>query len=136
MRVDRFKGRAVGDSMTVSHTPGEPRLLLHVIPLRALQLDFGVRRIAALALVVDPTTRPRMDSGQVAETLDLTPVQSQVATMLCEGKTVREIAVAMSRQEGAIYRQLHEIYGKLRISRQIDLARLVLSLSEFPNNLL
>ena len=48
--------------------------------------------------------------------------------MLSEGKTVRHIAVAMSRQEGAVYWLLQQIYKKLGISRQVDLVRLVLSL--------
>ena len=129
------EGRGVGDSMTLSHTPGKTRLLVHAIPLRAARLDFGVRRAAALVLVVDPHSRRRIDPGLVAQTLNLTPVQSQVATMLCEGSTVREIAAAMKRQEGAIHWHLHQIYSRLGISRQIELARLVLSLPEVPSDL-
>ena len=129
------EGQGVGNSMTVSHTPGKTRLLVHAIPLQAPRLDFGVRRAAALVLVVDPHGRRRIDPGLVAETLNLTPVQSQVATMLCEGNTVREIAVAMNRQEGAIHWHLHQIYSKLGISRQIELAGWVLSLPEVPSNL-
>ena len=130
-----FGERGVGHSMTVSRTPGKPRLLVHAIPLRGPRLDFGIRRIAALVLVVDPGTRPRIDRRLVAETLSLTPTQSEIAALLCEGRTVREIAAAVRRQEGAIHWHLHQIYTKLGISRQVELVRLVLSLSEFPNHL-
>ena len=49
--------------------------------------------------------------------------------MLSEGQTVREIAASTRRQEGAVHWLLHRIYRKHGISRQVDLVRLVLSLS-------
>ena len=36
-----FGGRAMGGSMTVTHTPRGPRLVLHVTPLGTPRLDFG-----------------------------------------------------------------------------------------------
>ena len=54
--------------------------------------------------------------------------------MLSEGKTIRDIATATHRQEGAVHWLLHQIYRKHGISRQVDLVRLVLSLPNLTGN--
>ena len=96
----------------------------------ARQMDFGLRPVAALVLAIDPGSRPRIDSDLVAAALELTPSESQVATLLAEGKTVRDIAVATRRQANTVYWFLKQVYDKHGISRQAELVRLVLSLSE------
>ena len=54
-----------------------------------------------------------------------------LAVRLAEGRSVREIAVATELQENTIYFHLKQIYQQLGISRQVDLGRLVLSITEF-----
>ena len=139
-RLERLLGRALpvfGDrvpgsgSMTVRRPPGRPRLAVHITPVGARQADFGRQRVAALVLVVDPASRPRVDAGLVAEALGLTPSESQVAALLAAGSSVRDIATATGRQENAVYKHLKQMYRKLGISRQADLVRLVLSRTEF-----
>ena len=134
-RLERLLGRALpvfGDrvagsgSMTVRRPPGRPRLAVHITPVGARQADFGRQRVAALVLVVDPASRPRVDAGLMAEALGLTPSQSQVAALLAAGSSVRDIALMTGRQENAVYKHLKQIYRKLGISRQADLVRLVL----------
>ena len=125
-----FGGQAVGGSMTLGRPPGLPRLAVHLSPVSARQMDFGLRPVAALVLVVDPGSQPRIDSRLVAAALGLTPSESQVATLLTEGKTVRDIALATHRQPNTVYWLLKQVYDKHGISRQADLVRLVLSLSE------
>ena len=102
---------------------------MHINPVVDSHSEFRNRRVAALVLIVDPASQPRINPRLVAEILGLTPAEGQVAAMLSEGKTVRDIAMATSRQEGAVYWLLHQIYRKHGIARQVDLVRLVLSLS-------
>ena len=139
-RLERLLGRALpvfGDrvagsgSMTVRRPAGRPRLVVHLTPVGARQADFGRQRVAALVLVVDPASRPRVDAGLMAEALGLTPSQSQVAALLAAGSSVRDIALMTGRQENAVYKHLKQIYRKLGISRQADLVRLVLWRTEF-----
>ena len=125
-----FSGQAASGSMTVRRPAGLPRLAVHLSPVPARQMDFGLRPVAALVLAVDPGSRPRIDSDLVAAALELTPSESQVATLLAEGKTVRDIAVATRRQANTVYWFLKQVYDKHGISRQAELVRLVLSLSE------
>ena len=123
-------GEAVSGSMTIRRPPGLPRLAVHVSPLGVHQMDFGALRVAALVLVVDPQSDPRIAPELVAATLGLTPAESQVAAMLAEGRTVRDMAVATDRKESTVRWLLNRVYDKQGISRQADLVRLVLSLAE------
>ena len=91
----------------------------------------GARHIAALILIIEPKSQHRIDPDLVAGTLGLTPMESRVAAGLAEGKSVRDMAEAMGRTPGSIYWHLKQIYQKQPISRQADLVRLVLSITEF-----
>ena len=127
-----FGGRApASGSMMVRRSPGTPRLVVRIIPVGSHQTDFGVRRVAALMLVVDPARRPKISPELVAAALGLTPAESQVAALLAEGRTVRDIAAATGRLETSVHWHLKHIFHKQGISRQADLVRLVLSLAEF-----
>ena len=138
--LERLLGRALAavggqtpasGSMAVRRAPGLPPLTLHITPVGVQQTDFGRWRVAALVLVVDPASRPTIDARLVAEALGLTPSQSQVASMLAAGSSVRDIATATGRQENTVYKHLKQMYRKLGISRQADLVRLVLSRAAF-----
>ena len=121
-----------GGSMTVGRPPGLARLAVHVSPVVCRHLDFGMRRVAALVLVVEPGSRPRLDKALVCEVLGLTRSQGEVAALLSEGRSVREIARMTGRQENAVYKLLKQAYRKQGVRRQADLVRLVQSLAEFP----
>lgn len=130
---------AVSGSMTVRRSAVLPRFTLHVSPVGSRQAEFGMWPVAALVLVVeqgsqarvDLRRRTQVDPGLVAATLGLTPAESQLAAMLAEGMTVRDIAAGTNRKESTIRWHLHQIYTKQGISGQTDLVRLALSLAEF-----
>ena len=120
----------VGGSMRLGRSSGLPPFVVHVKPVGVPDPDYGARHAAALVLIVDPG-RHRVDPGLVATTLGLTPMESQVAVWLAEGKSVQDMAEATGHTRDAIYWHLKHIYKKQSISRQADLVRLVLSIAEF-----
>ena len=120
---------AVGGSMSLYRLPGSLPLVVHIKPMGDSQPDYGARHFAALVLLVEPGHWHRICPDLVAETLGLTPGESQVAVWLAEGKSVDEIARATDHTKSAIYWHLQQIYQKLYISRQVDLVRLVLSVA-------
>ena len=122
---------AVGGSMTLRRASRLARFVVHVKPVGIPQRDFGARRVATLVLITEPGRLPHIDPALVAATLGLTPVESQIAVWLAEGRTVRAIAVATGRTEGSVRWSLHQIHRKQGLSRQADLVRLVLSLAAF-----
>ena len=119
-------------SITLKRSVVSPRLVLHAIPVSDERTDMRPSGVAALVLVVDPASRGRIDPALVGVLLGLTPAESQVAVMLAQGFTIRNIAVETGRSEGTIRWHTKHIFGKLGISRQVELVQLVLSLSDIP----
>ncbi|MCY4405335.1 MAG: LuxR C-terminal-related transcriptional regulator [Rhodospirillaceae bacterium] len=130
--LPRFGGQGVGGSMLVRRPFDQPRLVLHVSPVADGETDIRARRVAALVLIVDPASRTRIDPALVAATLELTPMESRVAVWLAEGKTVRNIAQALGRTENTVRWHMKNIFNKHHISRQFELAQLVLALAGLP----
>ena len=124
-------GAAEAGAMTLRCPPPSPQLVVHVKPTAAAENHFGGQRVAALVLVVEPGRQSHFAPAVVGSALGLTPAETQVAVWIAEGRTVREIAEGTGRKESSIYWHLRQIYDKLGISRQADLVRLVLSLSDF-----
>ena len=120
---------AVSGSMRLHRASVRPPFVVHVKPVGIRQMDFGARRVAALVLLVEPGQVARIDPALVAATLGLTPVESEIAAWLAEGRTVREIAGASGHTTGSVYWYLNQIYRKQGIARQADLVRLVLSVA-------
>lgn len=118
--------------MTIGRSAALLPLALHAIPVAPNapdQMDFGARSVAALVLIVDPESKPRIDPELVRATFGLTRAESRVAAAIAEGSTVRDIAVATHREESTVRWHVKQIYAKLDVSRQADLARMVLSTS-------
>ena len=130
--LPRSGGQGASGSMTVKRPSVLPRLVLHISPAGDGEHDFPSLHVAALVLVVDPASRARINPELVAESLGLTPAEGQVAALLAEGKTVREIASTTGRRESTIRWHLHHICNKHGISRQVELVQLVLPLAGIP----
>ena len=128
--LPRWDDTGTGSSMAVRRPPALPPLEVPITPVSTRQMDFGLRDVAALMLVVDPASRPRLDAGLVAEILGLSPAESQVAVMPAEGQTIGNVAAATSRQVNTVKVLTIRAYRKLGISRRVDLVRLVLSLPD------
>ena len=122
----------VSGSMLLGRAAGVPPLVVHVKPVGVPSPDYGARPVAALVLIVEPGRHPRLDPALVARTLRLTPAESQVAALLADGKTVRDIALATGRLESTIRSHVKHMFAKHGLSRQADLVRLVLSLASAP----
>ena len=118
--------------MTVQRPSGRSRLALHVMPVGDAAADFGGRRVAALALVVDPARRPRIDAHRVAVTLGLTASEGRMAALMAEGLRVREIAAAAGWRESYVRWLVEQTYRKLGVSGQVALVRQVLAVDALP----
>ena len=123
---------AAAGSMAIRRSGDVRRLVLTVNPVAGPALDFGARRVAALVLLTEPGGRPRLDADTVADVLGLTAAESRVAVMLSEGMSAPDIATTTGRRASTVNTLIQRAYRKLGITRQAELARLVLSLADVP----
>ena len=124
-----FGGQGAGGSMMVRRAADPQPLLVHLMPIGRPEPAVRTWPGAALVVVVDPARRPRLDPALVAAGLGLTPMESRVAVLLTEGKSLREVAAATGRKATTIRWHLRQIFAKRGIARQAELVRLVLSLA-------
>ena len=124
---------ASAGSITIGRPSSRTRLVVHMNPVTDSKWDLGGRQVAAVVLIVDSESRPRIDVELVARALGLSPTESQLAVMIAAGHTVRDIAESTGRTEGTIRWHLKKIFRKQRVSRQVDLVRRVLAFDGFPS---
>ncbi|MYH08785.1 MAG: helix-turn-helix transcriptional regulator [Gemmatimonadales bacterium] len=132
LALRRWGVRSSGGSMAITQLSSRPRrLALHVTPVGDDYPHFRTRRLGAVVLLVDPTSRARLDAVHVAKALDLTRTESELAVALAAGRTVNDFAQMIGRTEATVRWHLKQLYRKQGISRQVDLVRRVLSLEGF-----
>ena len=123
------RGARAGGSVAVTRPGGRLPLVLHVVPIGPREDNLSLASVAALVLAIDPNGRVPVDPAQVAATLDLSPAQSRVAALLAEGRSVRDIAVAIGRSEHTVRWHIRRTFEKLGIGRLAQLVELVRSLA-------
>ena len=124
--------KGVSGSMLLRRQSPLPRLALHVKPVSSRDAAYRSRRVAALVLIVDPVSRARIEPELVKAMLGLTPAETEIAVMLAQGQTVRQIATATGRGYSTVRTHLKHIFSKLGGSRQFEVAQAVLALSNLP----
>ena len=132
--IPRFGELGASGSTTVRRSSLLPTLVLHVKPVTNRERDHRSRRVAALVLIVDPVERARIDAGVVAAAFALSPAETEIAVLLAEGRTTRQIAAATGRGYSTVRTHLKHIFVKLGVSRQLEVAQLVLTLSSLPRS--
>ena len=124
----------VGGWTMVGRSAALTPLVLHVNPVGRQETDSWVWPVGTLVLVVNPASQARIDPAVAAEAFGLTGMESQVAVLLAEGMSVREIAAATGRKESTIRSHLKHMFTKHGLSRQAELVRLVSSLAGVPES--
>ena len=130
--VPRFRGHGASGSMMVRWSSLLPRFALHVKPVANREMDYRSQHVAALVLVVDPVDRARIDPGLVQAVFGLTSAETEVAVLLTESRTIRQIAAATSRSYSTVRTHLKQVFTKLGVARQLDVVKLVLALASMP----
>ena len=130
--LPRFGAQAASGSMIVGRSSFRQKLVLHVKPVAEGKVEYRSRRVAALVLVVDPVYRARIEPAFVETVLGLTPTEAEVAVLLAEGRTTRQVAALTGRGYSTVRTHLKHIFAKLGVSRQYEVAQLVLALSSLP----
>ena len=121
--------QGVGGSMRITRRKARTPLVLEIHPVPRMRVACNARLVGALVLIVDPAHRPRVDPGTVAKLFGLTPTESRVAVAVAAGQTVSGIAISLGCAESTVKTHLKRVYRKLRIRKQTELVRRVMSLA-------
>ena len=120
------------DLAVVRRASGRHPLLLRAVPLPQARREHPFSAVGerfALILVVD-LDRESGDRPEAAlRLLGLTPAEARAAALVGAGRSPREAAETLGIADGTVRILLKRAYEKLDVSRQSELARLVLRLS-------
>ena len=130
--LPRFGELAKSGSMMVRQSSPLSMLALHVQPVTSGEEAFRSQHVAALVLLTDPVNRVRINPELVKEMLGLTPSETEIAILLAEGKSVRQIAEVTGRSYDTVRFHIRHILTKLGASRQVEVVQTVLALSHLP----
>lgn len=121
---------AVGGSTTLRRKNSSGRLAVHVMPLRKTRVTGLCEGTAALVLVAESGgAKPVPGSRNLEKALGLTAIETQIAVLLAQGRSLREIAEEDGRSYYTIRWHVQNIFQKLGVSRQADLVRVIWSLT-------
>ena len=130
MASPRLRSPAVGGSMIVHRLSQRSELAVHVHPAIDPETGYVGRRVASLVLIVNPFNQGTGASAGALSALGLTSAEAEIALLLAEGWTARQIAENSGRAYSTVRSHLKNINSKLGVSRQYDVARHVLALSK------
>jgi DNA-binding CsgD family transcriptional regulator len=111
--------------MLIQRISGKFPLQILVTPSVREDIFFGTRG-SALVFVSDPETQ-RTQADVLRTLYGLTPAEAAVASLLAEGKSVKEIADHTAVRENTVRMHLKKIFDKTGTKRQAELVKIVLS---------
>ncbi|MXW03111.1 MAG: hypothetical protein F4X59_11975 [Holophagales bacterium] len=125
-------GQVASRSLSVSNAGTNLPVSLHVAPVPERSDRFPGAKVGAVVLIADPASQARVEPEVVAETLELTPAEAEIAVLLASGRTPREIAARTGRTYNTVRTHLKQMFTKLGVTRQLDVARAVGALASLP----
>lgn len=116
-------GLGPGDAIKISRRVRPP---LHVLisPVRNIALD-SATPVHAVVFVSDPSQKVRPPAVILQALFGLTPAESRLALLLCDGHAPPQIADLIGVSTNTLKTQLTSIYRKTGTSRQSQLVRLL-----------
>ncbi len=128
---DRLASGGIGDGGFVAGTSAGTRVLSRLVPLPIWERPDPVAevvvpaRAVAVLIVIDPRNMPELTGDNLRRLFDLTRAETFVATGLCDGLTVAEIADLRACSVNTVRNQLRSILAKTDTNRQAELVALI-----------
>lgn len=127
--LDKSKGLEAASAVALPRPDGRRPLLAMALPaISTGQLDAAGRAPrAAVLLLTDPDLPPAGPryASRALQLLGLTPFEARVAAAAATGLARREVARRLDLSEATVRVTMSLVYGKLGLTRQSELARVV-----------
>ncbi len=125
--TSRGTGFGPGGAIKISRRL-RPALHVLISPVQNIALD-SLTPVHAVVFVSDPSQKVRPPAAILQALFGLTPAESRLALLLCDGHTPPKIADLIGVSANTVKTQLASIYRKTGTSRQSQLVRLLGSLT-------
>lgn len=104
--------------------------VLHVLPLRQGEIRRGlIQRAAAAVFIAPAASPPRLPIDALSILYDLTPAESRIFELICDGETQAEIAAKIGIASSTVKTHLLRVFEKTGCARQAELIKLAASFS-------
>jgi DNA-binding CsgD family transcriptional regulator/PAS domain-containing protein len=120
-------GFSPGGAIKISRRVG-PALQVVITPVRNMAFD-SATPVYAIAFITDPSQKIRPPADILHVLFRLTPAESRVALLLCDGHALPKIADLIGVSANTLKTQLASVYRKTGTSRQSQLVRLLAQLA-------
>ncbi len=124
-----YGARPRKEAVLINTADSAAALCLEIVPLRR-SAALGTSLFNGALLFSRDTTRPiKIDVDLAQLAFGLTPIESEVTRLVCEGLTNIEIADRRSRSVETINAQVKTIFGKSSVANRTQLVRLLCNFS-------
>lgn len=118
-------GQCAG-SLRLSRASGRPALHVWVTRVPTHQDPFSSHGAVAAVFVTDPAASDPLSHERLHSLYGLTPAESRLASLLADGKELRQAAEALEVSLHTVRTQLRSLFAKTDTRRQAELVRLLL----------
>lgn len=128
-------GTATGEGDTIDNMVLSNRLsnkdpyLIEVSPLRDGDDELNDNVSGALVMIVDPADPPDISSQAMSELFKLSNAETEIASLLLDGKSTQEIADVRAVTINTAKNQCKAIYAKTGVCNRVQLVRKAVSIS-------
>ncbi len=119
------RGLCAGGTMLISRDKQRP-LSLTVAPLREFDPSLP-QRPAAVIFISDPDRSAELPADLLSRSYGLTPAEARLATILFEGRSLKEAADLSGVTHNTAKSQLKSVFSKTQVQRQGQLIKLLLN---------
>lgn len=112
------------DEIAISGPPGDPPLVLRIVPIRHSAIDRTGRRTAVAAIFTRPI-EPAKTARQLCEFYHMTPAEARLTNLIVSGYSLHAAATELRITKNTARTHMKRIYVKTETHRQVDLVRLL-----------
>lgn len=137
-RIEYKHNDHFSDALLLHGNDGRPAVVLHIAPLPARAHPTPIRSVAfedlngdakAIVFAYDLSDASKVQPPLLRDLFGLTAAEARAALALLGGGTIEEIAQRLTISLGTLKTQLAHVYAKTGTTRQIDLLKLLFSLT-------
>lgn len=117
-------------ALVLTYEQGQPGLILQLSTMPAHGRGTGPGRAVVVGVLIDRSTPPSLEPAMLRELFGLTEAESRVAEAYLRVDTVKDVAQLLGVSANTVKTHLASVYLKTGCTRQAQLVRLLMSLSE------